>query len=604
MQEQLKQRYLQLRLDRNGGRIDEQTFISEVSQLRFQDKTDNWWQIDPQSGQWLIWDGSNWAQPTSEQKLNMIEPVVNATTNQTNQSRQRNQQQNDSKKQKQDASRQGKNKDQNEQKLPEPNSSLNVGESQNITDTEATPPSQLKGMISIDFKSLLSQTARNTFSRYRIMITAAVIAFLLHTFLIAVANDGFNKDSKISSMFGQLSSYYPKIFSSSLPWYIDYTIGNFSVGSNTAIVGNEVNATLGWLLGGALALGAWRAFLNNGFFGSLRRITGLPAQVAAACSPHMGVNLGAIFVGVWLARFFSDQMPHQAQNMTSFISLGLIGSIIPLVLSSYISRIGLHFADTLKMPFLRKVSYAGMTQLAFLGISAGMFSKSCWQYGPAIGWGLALYTTYLVVTRSNQTLPVSSQVCSFLSFVALTGALIAVSEEAVYAHDKGWWENVNPNDPITQQITSWIKAGGSKEIMQAGIPPAIGAAIGAGAVDAATTTTTYVLQVSSYHLTVSPEQPDDLLVAVWKSVNGGPLVPAGDASISLSSGGSNWLTLSNTSGSCRLSCSVGQSANSVGGANMLQSATIYVTGSGGGQSCSATVAVTPGGLPAYVLEVF
>lgn len=604
MQEQLKQRYLQLRLDRNGGRIDEQTFINEVSQLRFQDNSDNWWQIEPQSGQWLIWDGSNWAQPTSEQKLNMIKPPTHAAAEQTNQSSDRNQSQNDRKKLK-ESGRTGENrKEHNNQKLPERSTSSNSAAGQNITSAEAISPAQLQGMISIDFKSLLSQIGRNTFSRYRIMITAGIIAFLLHTFLIAVGNDGFNKDSQISSMFSQLSSYYPSIFGSSLPWYIDYTIGNFKVGSNVAIIGNETNATLGWLLGGAMVLGAWRAFLSNGPLGTLRRITGLPRQVAASCSPHLGLNLGAIFVGAWLARFFSDQMPHQAQNMTSFISLGLVGSIIPLALSSYVSRIGLHFADTLKMPFLRKVSYTGMTQLAFLGISAGMFSKSCWQYGPALGWGLALYTAYLVVTRSNQTLPVSAQVSSFLSFVALTGALLFVAEEAVYAHDKGWWENVNPNDPITQQITSWINAGGSKEIMQAGIPPAIGAAIGAGAVDAASVVTTYVLQVSSYHLTVSPEQPDDLLIAVWKSVNGGPLVPAGDASISLSAGGSNWLTLSNTSGSCRLSCVVGQAATSVSGSTMLQPSTIYVTGSGGGQSCSATVAVTPGGMPAYVLEVF
>lgn len=591
MQDQLKQKYLQLRLDRNGGRIDEQTFTNEVAQLRYQDNSGNWWQIEPQTGQWLIWNGSAWAAPTPSQKLakavDKVPAPGAAPAKQAKQHYAHHQSQ-------QHGQQQSQSQSQQRQKYAD-----NRG-----TAPEVFSPADLQGSVNIDFKGLLRQIVKNTFTRYRIMIIVGVTAFLLHTFLIAVANDGFDKDSRVSSMFARLTAYNSTIFSGRLPWYVDYTIGDFKVGSNIAIIGNQFNATFGWLLGGAVLLSAWRGFRANGLFGGLRRFFTLPRQIAAACCPHLGLNLAAIFFGALFARQLSDMMPHQAQNMSSFLSLGLIGSIIPLALGGYAARLGIYLANTLKIPGLRQISYAGLAQLAFLGVSAGMFSKSCWQYGPTAGWGLALYASYLVITKTNQAMPVSPRLNSFFTLIALTGALIALSEETVFAHDKGWWENVNPNDPLTKQITSWINAGGSKELMQAGIPPAIGAAIGAGAVDAATTTTTYVLQVSSYSITVSPEQPENLLVAVWKSENGGPLVLAGDANIAISSSGSTWLTMSNTSGSCRINCFVGQSASSMSDATVQEPATLYITAIGGGQSCSATVAVTPGGLPAYILEVF
>lgn len=586
MQEQLKQRYLQLRLDRNGGRIDQQTFENEVAQLRFQTDDGSWWQIDAESGEWLFWNGQDWTPPTASQKMALIAAAG---------------------KEKNTPKKESQPVTQPKQSEAKPSGNLAARHEAARRNAEAetvNSAAELKGCISIDFKGLAIQILKNTFSRYRVMLIIGIIAFLLHTFLIAVGNDGFNKNINISNMFFKLSSYSSTLFGPGLPWYIDWTIGDFRVGSNIAIIGNEYNAALGWFFGGAMVLGAWRGFLNHGLFGGLGRLIAMPRQIAGACSPHMGLNLAAIFVGALLARWLSDMMPHQAQNMSSFISLGLVGSIIPLALGTYISRIGMHFASALKLPFLRNVSYAALTQLIFLGVSAGMFSKSCWQYGPTAGWAIALYTAYLVITRPNQPAIVTPRLASFLTFAAIAGALVAISEEMALAHDKGWWENVNPNDPITKQITSWVKAGGSKELMQAGVPPSVGAAIGAGVVDAATTTTTYVLQVSSYSLSVSPEEPEELMVAVWKSENCGPLVPAGDASISITASSSNWLILGSTSGSCRLTCRVSQSTSSAGGSEMLQPVSLYVTGIGGGQSCSATVTVMPGGGPAYVLEIF
>lgn len=58
--EQLEARYRELVVQRQAGRIDNKAFEDHVGALRLQDAEQRWWQIDPASGQWLRWDGSQW----------------------------------------------------------------------------------------------------------------------------------------------------------------------------------------------------------------------------------------------------------------------------------------------------------------------------------------------------------------------------------------------------------------------------------------------------------------------------------------------------------------------------------------------------------------
>lgn len=560
MLEKLRQKYQKLRRSRSMGSLTQEQFVEEVHKLRFEDEDGTWFQIEPESGEILAWDGHEWKTVETEKKKRVSS---------------------------------GENHGIKPLNSPRQNSG------------DSTRAEQLSGMLSINWTSLLRQIVGSLFSRLRVMITVGVIAFLLHTFLIAVGNNGYNKDSNISEMFSQLRTYSTTIFSGKLPWFIDWTIGNFKVGSNIAIIGNKGPATAGWTLGGAVFLMAWRGFRSNGFFGGIRRLLAMPSRVAASCGPSIGINLGGLALGIMIAGYFSDQIPHQSQNMLSFLSLGCMGSVLPLAFGSILARLGNRLASQLKMNAIRKIGYTGLGQIIFMGFSTGMFARSCWQHGPYVGWGLGIYTVYLIITRSGKALPVPARASMFLTITAVLGAIFALSEEALFAHDKGWWENVNSNDPLTTQIVSWVKADGSTELMKAGVPPSIGAAVGAGAVDAASNITTYVLQVNTHYMEVSPEAPGELLVAVWKSEEGGGLVPAGDASISISaSGGSSWLTLSQTSGVCRVNCMVGQQPDSSQGGSLPETVTLTVTGSGGGQCCTSTVSVAPVGMPQYVLEVF
>jgi hypothetical protein len=564
MFEQLRQKYQSLRRSRSLGKIDESKFIDEVNQLRCEDENGNWWQIDSETGEWLTWNGNDWLPGN---------PVKSGQ----------------SKKRSSDSADKG-------EKRYRPGSS--TGSEQQVASA-----AELPGLISIGWGSLLRLIFSSLFGRLRIMITVGIMAFLLHTFLIAVGNNGYDKDSNISSMFSQLRSYNSTIFSGQLPWFINYTIGDFKVGSNIAIKRNEVPATAGWTLGGALLLLAWRGFRTRGLFGGFTRILSLPRQVCNNCSPHLGVNLAGLALGIFIANYFSGKLPHQSQNMLSFISLGAVGSMVPLAFASVLARICHAAGAAIKTRIFRNVGFAGLSQVLFLGLSCGMFANSVWQYGSYVGWGLAIYTVFLIITRPGKALPVSGRATMFFNIFAVGGLMYFLCDQAAHAHDKGWWENVNSNDPLTKQIVSWVKAPGSAELMKAGVPPSVGAAVGAGAVDAATSVTTYVLQVSAHHLQVSPEAPGELLVAVWKSEEGGALVPAGDASISIS-GSAPWLSLSASSGTCRLNCIVGQRPESTGAQAPLESVTLTITGIGGGQTCSSTVVITPGGQPQYVLEVF
>lgn len=58
--EEAGQSYAQLRVQLQAGQITPAQFSEAVGQLRLQDASGNWWQIDPNSGSWLYWNGSAW----------------------------------------------------------------------------------------------------------------------------------------------------------------------------------------------------------------------------------------------------------------------------------------------------------------------------------------------------------------------------------------------------------------------------------------------------------------------------------------------------------------------------------------------------------------
>jgi len=56
-----QRRYRLLRSQLDAHQISPQAFAAQVNQLRLQDASGRWWQIDPQTGGWLAWNGAAWA---------------------------------------------------------------------------------------------------------------------------------------------------------------------------------------------------------------------------------------------------------------------------------------------------------------------------------------------------------------------------------------------------------------------------------------------------------------------------------------------------------------------------------------------------------------
>ncbi len=76
--EQLQSRYRELVAQREAGQIDAGTFDTEVASLRTQDSAQHWWQIDPATGQWLTWDGSQWqaGSPSQDNVAGQVPPPL------------------------------------------------------------------------------------------------------------------------------------------------------------------------------------------------------------------------------------------------------------------------------------------------------------------------------------------------------------------------------------------------------------------------------------------------------------------------------------------------------------------------------------------------
>ena len=74
--EQLDARYRELLARRKAGVLDAQKFEELASALRTQDAAQQWWQIDPESGRWLKWDGAQWqaAEPSREKSVGQPPP--------------------------------------------------------------------------------------------------------------------------------------------------------------------------------------------------------------------------------------------------------------------------------------------------------------------------------------------------------------------------------------------------------------------------------------------------------------------------------------------------------------------------------------------------
>lgn len=69
-------RFVQLQAQWRAGALQPAQYQQMVAQLRVQDASGRWWQLDGATGQWLLWDGAQWVLPQQAATPQHVAPAV------------------------------------------------------------------------------------------------------------------------------------------------------------------------------------------------------------------------------------------------------------------------------------------------------------------------------------------------------------------------------------------------------------------------------------------------------------------------------------------------------------------------------------------------
>ena len=72
--EEAGRQFAQLQAQYRAGQLPLAQFQQMVAQLRVQDSAGAWWQIDPDSAQWMTWNGSQWVLPQQQAQAQPVAP--------------------------------------------------------------------------------------------------------------------------------------------------------------------------------------------------------------------------------------------------------------------------------------------------------------------------------------------------------------------------------------------------------------------------------------------------------------------------------------------------------------------------------------------------
>ena len=73
--EEAGQQFANLQAQVLAGQLQAAQFHQMAAQLRVQDPSGNWWQIDPNSAQWMMWNGSQWTWPQQQARPAAPQPA-------------------------------------------------------------------------------------------------------------------------------------------------------------------------------------------------------------------------------------------------------------------------------------------------------------------------------------------------------------------------------------------------------------------------------------------------------------------------------------------------------------------------------------------------
>ena len=73
--EEAGQQFANLQAQVRAGQLQAAQFQQMAAQIRVQDPSGNWWQIDPNSSQWMMWNGAQWTWPQQQARPAAPQPA-------------------------------------------------------------------------------------------------------------------------------------------------------------------------------------------------------------------------------------------------------------------------------------------------------------------------------------------------------------------------------------------------------------------------------------------------------------------------------------------------------------------------------------------------
>jgi hypothetical protein len=229
------------------------------------------------------------------------------------------------------------------------------------------------------------QPGRSLISKVPLALLSFAIAFLVHTYLLVVVNEGFGAGTAIS------------------PWI--YTSGNL------------FSSVLIWVSGSSLIWSVFRA----GVPGSLSSVMGTLTQFSKLVAGGGRRAMGALAIGAGAALVLTQVLsinPQARILVAVFLTLGSFGA-----LGAWLAK-----------PLARLTGGQGQGVVAGLGLGFVL----AYVLSPSVVWlaGIGLLVAGVLVTR--QLPGASSSAGSWLVAVIAAGGILAA--RTVYADDGGWVE--------------------------------------------------------------------------------------------------------------------------------------------------------------------
>ncbi|HNW33610.1 MAG TPA: hypothetical protein PKM25_01660, partial [Candidatus Ozemobacteraceae bacterium] len=347
----LESRYHQLDGQHARGEIDDTTFVGAVNALRTTDEEGRWWQIEAGSGHWLCWDGQVWQRATPPgrshaapfQASHQASPILSG--------------------------------------IPGSPSEIAGGQAGAVSLTA------LPGYLSISWAAMAKQTVAGIPMRLFTALKAAIVAWLAHTYLMAVTNEGF-----------QDTTWVGKFISSD---------------------GYETQTLYSWAVGGGFLWFIWSKLRASGFIAGIRRAFALPQALLPHFRQAQKPNFIALGLGLTAGYCTSIYISMQMQLALSFWSLTTLGTAFPLLLASPIAGLASGAARFLPptLPALsgpEGVAWPAAVQVGCLGLAAGLFSAAPWEWGTTVAWAIVLGSVGAIITQGGKATPISPRVSLFI----------------------------------------------------------------------------------------------------------------------------------------------------------------------------------------------